>query len=164
MLVWHIDYADKANVQLTDNPNNDIGIPRISIVPADNLVINQFNCGDSKDDKYTYDEYWLSLQNDPFPAYNIGKDGGDINSLTEVKLNWSTLTTRPLYNIVKDEATGMVSFDYLKDFSATGIEKAIIDQEADSHPIEYFDLEGRKIKTPQKGHLYVTNKGKKLIY
>ena len=163
MLVWHIDYADKSDVQIDDKPNNVIGIPRISIVPADGLVINQSNVDDENKNKYTINEYLESLANDPFPAYYIGKDGGDVNSLTEVKLNWSTLTTRPLYNIVKDETTSMVSFDYLKDFSATGIENTIIEPEGDNRPIEYFDLEGRKIKTPQKGHLYITNKGKKKI-
>lgn len=64
----------------------------------------------------------------------------------------------------KDEATGIVSFDYLKDFKATGIENTLLDKDETSTPTEYFDLEGRKIATPLKGHLYITNKGKKVIY
>ena len=161
LLVWRIDYGDIDQVHLTDNPNNTIGIPRVTIVPADGLIINQANVGNKK---YTIDEYWENCANDPFPAYGIGKDGSDINSLTEVKFNWSTMTTRPLYNIAKDEATGIVSFDYLKDFKATGIENTLLDKDATSTPTEYFDLEGRKIATPLKGHLYITNKGKKVIY
>lgn len=161
LLVWRIDYGDIDQVHLTDNPNDTIGIPRVTIVPADGLIINQANVGNKK---YTIDEYWENCANDPFPAYGIGKDGSDINSLTEVKFNWSTMTTRPLYNIAKDEATGIVSFDYLKDFKATGIENTLLDKDASSTPTEYFDLEGRKIATPLKGHLYITNKGKKVIY
>lgn len=162
LLVWRIDYSDiNHQVHLTDNPNDTIGIPRVTIVPADGLIINQANVGNKK---YTIDEYWENCANDPFPAYGIGKDGSDINSLTEVKFNWSTMTTRPLYNIAKDEATGIVSFDYLKDFKATGIENTLLDKDATSIPTEYFDLEGRKIATPLKGHLYITNKGKKVIY
>lgn len=161
LLVWRIDYSDINQVHLTDSPNNTIGIPRVTIVPADGLIINQANVGNKK---YTIDEYWENCANDPFPAYGIGKDGSDINSLTEVKFNWSTMTTRPLYNIAKDEATGIVSFDYLKDFKATGIENTLLDKDATSTPTEYFDLEGRKIATPLKGHLYITNKGKKVIY
>lgn len=162
LLVWRIDYdGDIDQVHLTDNPNDTIGIPRVTIVPADGLIINQANVGNKK---YTIDEYWENCANDPFPAYGIGKDGSDINSLTEVKFNWSTMTTRPLYNIAKDEATGFVSFDYLKDFKATGIENTLLDKDASSTPTEYFDLEGRKIATPLKGHLYITNKGKKVIY
>lgn len=161
LLVWRIDYGDIDQVHLMDSPNNTIGIPRVTIVPADGLIINQANVGNKK---YTIDEYWENCANDPFPAYGIGKDGSDINSLTEVKFNWSTMTTRPLYNIAKDEATGIVSFDYLKDFKATGIENTLLDKDATSTPTEYFDLEGKKIATPLKGHLYITNKGKKVIY
>lgn len=161
LLVWRIDYSDIDQVHLMDTPNNTIGIPRVTIVPADGLIINQANVGNKK---YTIDEYWENCANDPFPAYGIGKDGSDINSLTEVKFNWSTMTTRPLYNIAKDETTGIVSFDYLKDFKATGIENTLLDKDATSTPTEYFDLEGRKIATPLKGHLYITNKGKKVIY
>lgn len=147
LLVWRIDYSDIDKVHLTDSPNNTIGIPRVTIVPADGLIINQANVGNKK---YTIDEYWENCANDPFPAYGIGKDGSDINSLTEVKFNWSTMTTRPLYNIAKDEATG--------------IENTLLDKDETSTPTEYFDLEGRKIATPLKGHLYITNKGKKVIY
>ena len=162
MLVWRIDYADKSSVNLFDYPNNTKGKPRVMIVPADGELIYSLLCGDDKD----YSNYQMieSAANDPFPAYGCGKGGSDINSLTEVKLNYSTLTSRPLYNIKKDEATGIVTFDYLKDFAATGINNAIIDKDADNRPIEYFDLEGRKIETPQKGHLYITNKGKKVVY
>lgn len=119
------------------------------------------NCGDNN--TYTWSDYDTSNQNDPFPAYGIGKDGSDVNSLTEVKFNWSTLTSRPLYNIKKDEATGMVTFDYLKDFASTGISKTIINI-TDKRPTEYYDMEGRKVKNPIKGHLYITNKGYKMIF
>lgn len=163
MLVWRIDYADKSTVSLGDFPNDEKGISRVMVVPADGLVINQANCGDGKDYKYSWDEYTLSLQNDPFPAYKIGEDGKDINSLTQVKFNWSTLSTRPLYNIKKDESTGMVTFDYLKDFATDAAVEGITMAE-DNQPAKYFDLEGRSVQTPKKGHLYVTNKGKKVVF
>lgn len=35
------------------------------------------------------------------------------------------------------------------------------DKDADT---VYYDLEGRKIQTPAKGHLYITNKGKKVVF
>ena len=163
MLVWRIDYADKSTVSLGDFPNDEKGISRVMVVPADGLVINQANCGDGNAYKYTWDEYTVSAQNDPFPAYNAGEDGKDINSLTQVKFNWSTLSTRPLYNIKKDESTGMVTFDYLKDFATDAAVEGITRAE-DSQPTKYFDLEGRSVQTPKKGHLYVTNKGKKVIF
>ena len=123
LLVWRIDYGDIDQVHLKDNPNNTVGIPRVTIVPADGLVINQANVGNKK---YTIDEYWENCANDPFP--------------------------------------GFVSFDYLKDFKATGIENTLLDKDASSTPTEYFDLEGRKIATPLKGHLYITNKRQKIVF
>ena len=160
MLVWRIDYADKESVNLFDYPNNKLGKPRVMIVPADGELLYSLLCGEGE--TYSNQQWLTSMQNDPFPAYGIGENGKDIDQLTSVKLNHSTLTTRPLYNIKKNESTGIVTFDYLKDFS-TGISRAIVD-DADNKPTRYFDLEGRKIETLQKGHLYITNKGKKLIY
>lgn len=163
MLVWRIDYADKAYVRMGDYPNNTAGKPRVMIVPADGLVINSANVRDNG--TYTTDDYMLSLENDPFPMYKEGSSTEyEVNSLTSVQLNHSTLTTRPIYNIVKDEETGMVTFDYLKDFSATGINEAIIDTPTQNKSTEYFTLEGIRVQPPQKGHLYITNKGKKILF
>lgn len=161
LLVWRIDYSDKDAVRLDDFPNNTAGIPRVMIVPADGLVINQMNCGD--DATYSWDEYDTSLANDPFPAYNIGEGGSDINSLTTVKFNWSTMTTRPLYNIMKHEDTGMVTFDYLKDFTSTGIHSPLFDKNKNTGK-EYYDLEGRKIQYPKNGNIYINHLGHKVIY
>ena len=162
LLVWRIDYADLEHVNLFDYPNNRSGKPRVMIVPADAQVINSANQGEGKE--YSTNDYFISLMNDPFPAYasNRTDGGGDVDSLVVVKLNNSTLTTRPLYNIKKDEATGMVTFDYLKNY-VTAISPAIIADE-DNTPREYYDLEGRRIDSPRRGQLYITGKGEKIIY
>lgn len=161
LLVWRIDYADQEYVKLNDYPNSTKGIPRVMVLPADGMVINQENCGEGR--TYTWSEYNTSNQNDPFPMYKEGSSTEyAVDKLTEVKFNWSTMTTRPLYNIKKIEETGMVTFDYLKDFEPTGIRS--IQTDGKNQVTEYFDLEGRKVPIPQKGHLYVTNKGKKIIF
>lgn len=161
LLVWRIDYSDKATVQLEDFPNNTTGVPRVMIIPADGLVINQMNSGENK--KYTWEEYDASLGNDPFPAYNIGEGGNDINCLTEVKFNWSTMTSRPLYNIVKHEDTGLVTFDYLKDFAPTGIQQPLVHENKNIRK-EYYDLEGRKVTYPKNGNIYINNLGNKVVF
>lgn len=46
--------------------------------------------------------------------------------------------------------------------TATGINSIVADdKDADT---TYYDIEGRKIQTPVKGHLYITNKGKKVVF
>ena len=156
MLVWRIDYDDKTSVNLFDNPNNTLGKPRVMIVPADGMVYNSYNRTVSDNDIIT------SLQNDPFPTYKAGSATEyEVNSLTSITLNNSVDTSHPLYNITKDEATGLVTFDYLKNFSPTGISSVIIGKD---RPTAYFDLEGRKVSVPQKGKFYITSKGQKIIY
>ena len=155
LLVWRIDYDDLPSVNLGDNPNNTTGKPRVMIVPADGMVYNSYNRTVSDNDIIT------SLQNDPFPTYKAGSATEyEVNSLTSITLN-SVDTSHPLYNITKDEATGLVTFDYLKNFSPTGISSVIIGKD---RPTAYFDLEGRKVSVPQKGKIYITSKGQKIVY
>lgn len=112
------------------------------IVPADGMVYNSYN------EKVSSDDIITSLQNDPFPTYKAGSATEyEVNSLTSITLNNSVDTSHPLYNITKDEATGLVTFDYLKNFSPTGISSVIIGK---NRPTVYFDLEGRKVSVPQK--------------
>ncbi len=156
LLVWRIDYDDLPSVNLGDNPNNMTGKPRVMIVPADGMVYNSYNTGVDDADMIT------SLLNDPFPTYKAGSATEyEVNSLTSITLNNSVDTSHPLYNITKDETTGLVTFDYLKNFSPTGISSVIIGKD---RPTVYFDLEGRKVSVPQKGKIYITSKGQKIIY
>ena len=156
LLVWRIDYDDLSSVNLFDNPNNTLGKPRVMIVPADGMVYNSYN------EKVSSDDIITSLQNDPFPTYKAGSATEyEVNSLTSITLNNSVDTSHPLYNITKDEATGLVTFDYLKNFSPTGISSVIIGKDS---PTAYLDLEGRKVAVPQKGKINITSKGQKIIY
>lgn len=44
---------------------------------------------------------------------------------------------------------------------SSGINNITMD---DTRTTKYFDLEGRSVQTPKKGHLYITNKGKKVVF
>ena len=128
MLIWRIDYGTK-DVNLFDNPNNNIGKPKVMIVPADGYVISDYNHGDGK--QWTDDQYKESLQGDPFPgATNKTK-------LLSVVLNNSTLE-KPIYNI--KEENGVITFDYLDNISA--IQLPSVD-ETDMTTKQIFSLDGR---------------------
>lgn len=47
---------------------------------------------------------------------------------------------------------------------STTVIRGIEMSEQDIRPTKYFDMEGRIVMHPQKGHIYVTNKGKKIIF
>ena len=130
MLVWRIDYNNK-DVNLFDNPNNTKGKPKVMIVPADDYVISDYNHGDGM--QWTDKQYKASLQGDPFPGTE------NVTKLTSVKLNNSTLE-KPIYNI-KETTDGVITFDYLQDFtSGINLPVADLNKEKDT-PI--FSLDGR---------------------
>ena len=129
MLIWRIDYGTK-DVNLFDNPNNNIGKPKVMIVPADGYVISDYNHGDGKD--WTNEEYKKSLQGDPFPGAT------NKTELLSVELNNSTLK-KPFYNI--KETNGVITFDYLKDY-ATGIDQTLADKDTEKNQ-SIFSLDGR---------------------
>ena len=152
MLIWRIDYGTK-DVNLFDNPNNNIGKPKVMIVPADGYVISDYNHGDGK--QWTDDQYKASLQGDPFPGTT------NKTELLSVELNNSTLK-KPFYNI--KETDGVITFDYLKDF-ATGIDSPVIQQNQEKDT-RIFTLDGRYLGTDvsqlTKG-VYIIGKKKVII-
>lgn len=158
LLVWRIDYDNK-DVNLFDCPNNTVGKPKVMILPADGYVISSYNVisNDNSDagKKWTEEQYKASLKGDPFPGLQ------NKTQLLNVALNKSTLE-KPIYNI--KETDGVITFDYLKDFT-TGIDSPITNVEADKDA-NIYTLDGRYLGTDAsklgKG-VYVIGKKKVVI-
>ena len=157
LLVWRIDYDNK-DVNLFDNPNNTVGKPKVMIVPADGYVISDYTSGKDSNGKplqWTKEQYKASLKGDPFPGLQ------NKTQLLNVTLNKSTLE-KPIYNI--KETGGVITFDYLKDFT-TGIDSPITNVEADKDA-SIYTLDGRYLGTDAsklgKG-VYVIGKKKVVI-
>lgn len=156
LLVWRIDYDNK-EVNMSDFPNNTLGKPKVTIVPADGYIISDYTKGDGKQWKWTQEQYDASLAGDPYPGSQ------NITELLSITLNKSIME-KPFYNIAEDKEAGIITFDYLKDFS-TGIASPIInvDGEKDAH---VYTLDGRYLGTDvlhlNKG-IYIINKKKVVI-
>lgn len=154
LLVWRIDY-DNNEVNMSDYPNNTLGKPKVTIVPADGYIISDYTKGDGK--KWKQEQYDASLAGDPYPGSQ------NITELLSITLNKSIME-KPFYNIAEDKEAGIITFDYLKDFS-TGIASPIInvDGEKDAH---IYTLDGRYLGTNvqhlNKG-IYIINKKKVVI-
>ena len=154
LLVWRIDYPfETVGLNNGLRLNNTIGKPNVMIVPADGYVISDYNHG--KGHQWTDDEYTASLKADPFPGTQ------NVTKLLSVKLNNSTLE-KPIYNI--KEENGIITFDYLKDFT-TGIDRPVIDNDTEKDaPI--YTLDGRYVGTDAnqltKG-IYIIGKKKVVI-
>lgn len=152
LLVWRIDYPYET-VSLDNKLNNTIGKPNVMIVPADGYVISDYNHGEGY--QWTDAEYNASLKADPFPGTQ------NVTELLSVKLNSSTLE-KPIYNI--KEENGIITFDYLKDFT-TGIDSPITNTDTEKDA-RIYTIDGRFVGTDAsqltKG-VYIIGKKKVVI-
>ena len=156
MLIWRIDY-DNQDVNTFDYPNNTKGKPKVTIVPADGYIISSYQVKEEETDNlpWTKADYNNSLKADPFPGTQ------NVTELLSVKLNSSTLE-KPIYNI--KEENGIITFDYLKDFT-TGIDSPITNTDTEKDA-RIYTLDGRFVGTDAsqltKG-VYIIGKKKVVI-
>ena len=159
LLVWRIDRPN-AETNVQDYPNNTLGKPGVTIVPADSYIISSYNKGDNLE--WNDEQYEQSLKSDPFPATLKDSEGKDslVNQLLSVQLNNSVLN-KPLYNITQQE-NGDITFDYLQE--STGIYHITYRQESADNRI--YTLDGRYAGTDAtnlpKG-IYLINKKKVIV-
>lgn len=109
----------------------------------------------------TYSTYsrvsWSVVRNDDLASISnngvlTAKGGRGLVTVRATTLDGSNLYVD--YDVacnVDKEAVGIVIVE--KDSLSTDVK-----------PIIYYDLEGRKIQTPARGHLYITNKGQKIVF
>jgi len=158
MLVTHIAYRSSA-VSMKDFPNNTPSKPRVSIVPADGLVINGYQFG--KDKPYTQQEYTESLGGDPFPGTTgLTSLDASMQLPNYTFYNGEATPVFKLTNITEDTTTGVVTFDF-----DAGSESAISTLRADqpSDDPHYYTLSGQRLTArPATNGLYL-HRGKKLL-
>lgn len=161
LLVYHVDYPS-SEVDMRDSPNNELGRPRVAVVPASGLLLNVGLCGSDK--AYTQAEWKASMGSAVFPGTeNVTNLTNEMN-LPNYFFYDGSQTTKPvgasLHHITEDGEG--VSFDL-----TIGGEDAI-------HPLlpsesweedDYYDLLGRKhsSNTLQSGRLYIHKKTRKLF-
>ncbi len=155
LLVYRIDYPNSV-VNSYDRPNNKVGKPAITIVPADSLLITSYNvqASSTSGKHYTAAEYKESFYGDPYPGSQ------NVTTLPSVTMNNCTME-KPLYHIAED--AGNISFEYLKDQTATNVKG--ITRENASMPYPIYTIDGRCVgkekETLAKG-VYLQN-GKKIV-
>ncbi len=96
MVVIHVDY-DKNYFSNFSNPNNEHGHPRLTILPADGLLMTSYRTTlDEDDENYiTSQEYYADHAGDPYPGT------GEITGLTDYKAYTGTVN-KPLTDITQD--------------------------------------------------------------
>ena len=147
MLMYHVDYDENRFSLSSNSVNNEVGHPRMTVVPAAGEYISSY------DKSHTSEEYTASMGTQTFPGTK------NITELLEVPVYTGGTMNKPLYNITEDTATGLVTFDFLeKSEPVDGI--TLVNNEKTNNK-DYYTLDGRKVINPTKG-IYIKN-GKKII-
>lgn len=135
LLVYHVNYDAYAFSLSSNSVNNVKGKPKMTVVPADNLLYTSYNVNSAADQA----AFLKSEAGDPFgntvTCLNDTMQLVNFAPYSGIKLN------KALRNIVNSASTRLVSFDYLADF-ATGI-KGIDSKEEKIGRGRIYSLDGR---------------------
>lgn len=144
-------------VNATDRPNMTQGSPRVTVLPADGLLLSESNAE-------SVQAYRSQLAGDPYPGTS------NVTQVDSWKMMDGTSLAKPIFNITETQtdptATGIevdrvISFDYLTD--PTAIDPAIHDTTTGDGRIYTVDgrYMGRDASTLPKG-IYIRD-GKKFV-
>lgn len=136
LLVTHINYSSTLFSNF-NNPNNTVGQPRWTIVPANGILYSSYHSFEPEGTQYymSDDELSESYSGNTYPGT------GNVTSLTAWK-EYTPSMPFSLANISSDE-NGVVSFDFLDNTS--GIEHPTLENGALNRGV--FSLDGRRIET-----------------
>ena len=146
LLAYRISYPyDKVNI--FDFPNNDLGKPRVIVIPADGKLLSAMNSGGD------FNKYITNLTDDLYPF-------GSKNSIDEFKMYDGSKLQCKIINITQDDANKTVSFKFIAD--ATGIQSAPITNLTISDN-RIYTLDGRYVGTDRDAlphGIYIQNNKK----
>lgn len=166
LLVCHVKYNATTFALSSNAVNNVAGSPGMTVIPADGLLRSSYRIGEVIDGvKLTKQLYLAQIAGDAFPGTS------SVTRLTDESgiVNYAPWTGgqlgKPIYNI--KEADGVVTFDFMKDYTATAILPVWndgSDTSAANAPI--YSIDGRYVgndpTTLPKG-LYIRNNRKFVI-
>ena len=157
MLIYHVDYNANAFSLDWNSVNNTIGHSRMTIFPADGLLISSY------DSKYTGAQYQASHSGDPFPGTSNVYSFTDTTSpeKSTVYTGTTKLMGKPITDIA-EASDGTITFKFMG--GTSGIREAITDHTVNDDN-RIFSINGMYMGTDMdvlpKG-LYIRN-GKKIV-
>lgn len=125
MLVTHVDYDQYAFTLSSNSVNNTIGRSRMTVVPADNYLLNWYEVGKGK----TATDYYQNHAGDPYPGT------ADVHDIPLFTTYTGTMKAR-IESI--EESDGIITFYY--DNGTTGIRDILRDTEKQT---KIYTVDGR---------------------
>ena len=121
LLVYHVKYNATTFALSSNSVNNVAGSPGMTVIPADGLLRSSYRIGEVIDGvKLNKQLYLAQIAGDAFPGTS------SVTQLTDESdiVNYAPWTGgqlgKPIYNI--KEADGVITFDFMKDYTATAIQ------------------------------------------
>lgn len=153
LLMYHVNY-DPTSFSLSSNSANNIkGKPRMTVVPADGLLMSSYT-----DDRKKYNAH---LAGDPFPGTSGITEITNESTFPNYKPWVGETLDKPIYNIT--ETDSIVYFDFLQKFATDGIVPIRVLKEEDKR---IFSIDGRYMGTDAstlpKG-IYIRNRHKFVV-
>ena len=148
MLVYRVNYEPET-VNMYDHVNDTPGKPGMTIVPADGKLISSYSVHSQEEQQ----KYYASHAGDPFPGTS------HVDHIGSIKLNQSTMN-KPLFHITEN-TDGTITFEYLKDLTAAGINDITTEQQGTDNRI--YTLDGRFVGTDRTvlpPGIYIQNRKK----
>ena len=164
MLVYHIDYDPNLFSMSYNKVNNTKGHPRMTIVPADNLLFAQYNVGKTIDGVYINNKYFYDeLAGDPFPGTSHVTALNDTTNHVNFKV-FNGATLNKAFDEITEHSSGIVSLKFISNFTdhLNGIHE--LQGSAINDDKHVYTLDGRRVNNPAilpKG-IYIRN-GKKVV-
>lgn len=144
MLITHIDY--NASAWNSNQVNKYADHQRMQYVPADGF--KQTNSSKNG---------WNDYKGDLFPG--ITKNSKFTPDSNPSSVVFTGEMNKPIYDI--EEKDGVITFNFLEEKSVNNIQAFEVEKQPENEAC--YDLFGRKVIAPQKGHLYIQS-GKKVRF
>lgn len=124
LLVTHVDYKESDFSINSNNVNNRVNHPYMSIVPADGILVSSYRITGSEnpgEGEYTTEQYYNQIKGDLYgdKSYS-GVDKFTQSNDIPNSMWWTTASNVNIYNIHLSD-NGEMYIDYSKEFATTGI-------------------------------------------
>ena len=151
LLITHVNYKESAFSNFT-SPNNVQGSPRITILPADGILMSSYRMGLDKDDPLYISgiEYYADHAGDTYPGTS------SVTAISEYKAYTGTVD-KPITDITQDE--WKISFKFMGGTYVDGIDR-ISDADGHSNSAAY-NIAGQKVNGNYRG--IIISNGKKIL-
>ena len=104
----------------------------------------------------------LTPKNTTMSEVTWKSENTDVATIDENGILKAISTGTVMITATTKDGSNLSAFIKITVTEASGIHGVTIEDENEN--TEFYDLEGRKIQTPQKGHVYITNKGQKIAF